>query len=106
MDAQSLHLYLESAWAHQKAGRIEEAAADCLRALSLAPGHPMVLHRLGLVAHARGQLDDAERLIGQAIAATPDNPVFLYTLGIVLQEKGRLPDEQCPTCKGILDCQA
>ena len=52
----------------------------------------MALHRLGLVAHARGQLDDAERLIGQAIAATPDNPVFLYTLGIVRQERGRLPD--------------
>ncbi len=92
MEAQSLHLCLESAWANQKAGRLEEAAADCLRALSLAPGHPKALHRLGLVAHARGQLDDAERLIGQAIAATPDDPIFLYTLGIVLQEKGRLPD--------------
>jgi protein O-GlcNAc transferase len=92
MDAQALQVCLESAWAHQKAGRLEEAAADCLRALSLAPEHPMALHRLGLVAHARGQLDDAERLIGQAVAATPDNPVFLYTLGIVRQEKGRLPD--------------
>ncbi len=91
MDAKALQTCLESAWAHQKAGRLEEASADCLRALALAPGHPVALHRLGLVAHARGQLDDAERLIGQAVAATPDNPVFLYTLGIVHQETNRLP---------------
>src|SRR5450631_1757567 len=92
MDARSLYLCLESAWANQKAGRLDEAAADCLRALSLAPGHPKALHRLGLVAHARGELDDAERLIGQAVVATPDDPVFFYTLGIVRQDKGRLPD--------------
>jgi len=92
MNGQTLNSCLESAWANQKAGRLDEAAADCLRALAMAPGHPKALHHLGMVAHARGRLDEAERLIRQALSATPDNPTFLYTLGIVCQDKGNLPE--------------
>jgi protein O-GlcNAc transferase len=92
LNIQTLAACLESAWANQKAGRLDAAEADCLRALSLAPGHPRALHHLGLVAHASGRLDEAERLIRQALAVTPDNPVFFYTLGIVCQDKGCLPD--------------
>lgn len=92
MNTETLTACLESAWSNQKAGRLDAAKADCLRALALAPGHPNALHHLGLVAHAGGRLDEAERLIRQAIAATSDNPTFFYTLGIVCQDKGSLPE--------------
>lgn len=92
MSIPDLQACLESAWAHQKAGRLDEAEADCRRALALAPGNPVPMQRLGLVAHARGNLAEAERLIGLALAAAPGNSVFLYTLGIVLQDAGRLEE--------------
>src|SRR5450759_1547798 len=65
-------------------------------------GHPRALHHLGLVAHAGGRLDEAERLIRQAIAATSDNPTFFYTLGIVCQDKGSLP-EAAAAYRRVLD---
>ena len=89
MNIPNLKECLESAWAHQKAGRLDEAEAAYRSALLLAPGHPVALQRLGLVAHASGNLREAERLIGQALDAAPGNAVFLYTLGIVLQDAGK-----------------
>ena len=89
MSIPSVQECLESAWAHQKAGRLDEAEADSRRALLLVPGHPVALQRLGLVAHARGNLEEAQRLIGRALDAAPGTAVFLYTLGIVLQDAGK-----------------
>lgn len=104
MNIPNLQECLESAWAHQKAGRLDEAEAAYRSALLLVPGHPVALQRLGLVAHARGNLKEAERLIGQAVAAVPGNPVFLYTLGIVLQDAGK-PAEAVSAYRRAIESQ-
>jgi predicted O-linked N-acetylglucosamine transferase (SPINDLY family) len=59
---------LKEALAHQNAGRLEEAEA-CYRTLcALAPGHPDVLHGLGLLSHQRGRHAEAIEYLAEALS--------------------------------------
>lgn len=65
------------------------AAAPIFAALDeAAPGHPDVVHFLGIVEHRSGNLAEAAALIRLAIGAVPDFPDYHLNLGNVLVELG------------------
>ncbi|MEO5346078.1 MAG: tetratricopeptide repeat protein [Magnetococcus sp. YQC-9] len=56
------------------------------------PGHPHVLHLLGVVKRETGDLRGALESLSQAVAALPDNAVFQLDLALLLKKRGtRLP---------------
>jgi hypothetical protein len=74
---------MEAALAHQNAGRLDESAHEYTEVLALAPSTHDALHMLGVVELARGNLDEAERLIRAAIALREPYPVIEHNLQLV-----------------------
>jgi len=65
--------------------RAEEAIHD---ALDLFPQRPGLIHVLGNIRLARGELDAGLRLLEKAAAASPDNLMIQRDLGLALVQKG------------------
>ena len=61
-------------------GELDEAARLLEKALKLGPNDPVVLHNLGSVAEARGQLPEALALYNKSLASTP-TPMTSWRLG-------------------------
>jgi len=75
---------------HHRAGRLEQAEALYRKVIKVQPNEADALHLLGMLAHKRGQFNEAENLVRQAIAAR-GRPVaeFSNTLGNALLAQGR-----------------
>lgn len=73
---------------HIRQGRPAEAAALCEQILAVLPGHPEVLHVLGVTAYQRGRMEDALRFFREAIAANPQAAATRNNLGCTLIELG------------------
>ncbi|WP_374402481.1 tetratricopeptide repeat protein [Niveibacterium sp.] len=74
--------------------KLDAAEALYQRILEVAPGHPDVLHFLGVLANQKGRPDDAIALIEQAISTVPDFPDFHNNLGNILALAGRLDEAE------------
>jgi tetratricopeptide (TPR) repeat protein len=85
---------LDDAWAHHRAGRLDEAAAVYADLLRADPERADVLHLLGNVEYQRGHAEPAERLIQRAIAIDPDSSVYRISLGHVYRRAGRLAEAE------------
>jgi tetratricopeptide (TPR) repeat protein len=85
---------LSLAQRHHQAGRLDEAEALYRGVLVEAPNHPHALHLLGVMAHQRGQHQQARELIQQAIAAHGPHPVFFSNLAAACLALGRLQDAE------------
>jgi tetratricopeptide (TPR) repeat protein len=73
------------------ASRQLEAAKEPLKSLfKRYPGHPEILHQMGLIAQAEGRTQMALGFLQQAAQNVPNNPIFCYNLGNVLLESGQL----------------
>lgn len=83
---------IAAALAHHKAGRLAEAEAAYRAALEAAPGHPAVLHNLGVVTAARGEHEGALVLFDQVIAAEPAYAAAHYNRAVALRNLGRTKD--------------
>lgn len=71
--------------AQQEAGQMEEAKANYKRALSLYPGHAVLMNNLAyLIADTGGNLDDALKYAQEGLHLQPENPNFADTVGLVL----------------------
>lgn len=70
--------------------RVGEAA--CQRALSLAPGHPEALARLGRAQWMLGRVEAAAASLRAAAAAAPGHPGIALWLGHTLEDAGQ-PEE-------------
>ena len=57
--------------AHYASGRMADAETAYRAALAITPGHPAILHNLGVLDASRGSLDAALEWFGAAIAAEP-----------------------------------
>jgi Flp pilus assembly protein TadD len=79
-------LILESALAHHRAGRIDEAETCYRRLLDASPRSAEALHGLGLVARARGDLASALDLLEEAAGLQPSNAVYWSNLAAVSQQ--------------------
>lgn len=79
-----LEATLAQAIGHYNAGRREAAAALC----AALPAHPAVQQLQALLAHERGDLAQARRLIDASLAARPDHLPSLSVLGTVALDQG------------------
>lgn len=82
---QAIALALE--W--MKVGRFRDADAICRAMLELEPNHPDALHFAGVLAHKRGQNQEALDLIRRSLEQVPNQPDCYSNLGIVLQSNGQ-----------------
>jgi tetratricopeptide (TPR) repeat protein len=73
-------------------GKMSEAFARCQAAYGLAPGHPQVLHLLGIAYIGVGQPDIGMAYIRRAIAADPQAPEFRRNLATALATARRWRD--------------
>lgn len=80
----TLQQKLQSAIAHQKAGRVAEAEQVCKQILVTNSSQPDALHFLGLFSKEAGKLDDAESYMRQSLKANPKQPHVLSNLANLL----------------------
>jgi predicted TPR repeat methyltransferase len=73
-------------------GQLEGAAQLYERLLEAAPGHPDVLHLLGMARHQMGRSDEGVGLIRQAIEHEPNFAGFHNNLGNIYMNNGRTED--------------
>lgn len=86
----------------QTGGDLDGAEACYRKILAICPQHYEALHLLGVVEHAYGNLDEAEKLIGEAIALHGgESPYFAMNYGLVLQKLGRLEEAE-RHCRQVL----
>jgi len=99
----NFNTFLADAFAHHKAGRLQEAEQAYRQALAINPRHPEALHHFGLLAHQVGRNDAAADLINQAIAsATPWVPANYYgNLGWILYQLGRAVEAEQVTREAL-----
>lgn len=80
---------IAEALTHHRAGRLAEAEAAYRQALAVCPGHPRVLHNLGVVSAQRGDRVAALALFDSALAADPDYAEAHLNRAAALEETGR-----------------
>lgn len=74
--------------AYARAGRLDEAAKQFDRAVSIAPNAPEPLNNLGMVARARGDLDGAVERFRRALEANPSFYDAHMNLAEILADRG------------------
>jgi len=80
---------IETAIAHHRNGRLDEAEAIYRKLLDTAPDDPRALHLLGVTETQRGRLDRGVELIGRALSRLPAAPELHFDLGNALRLAGR-----------------
>ena len=78
----------QAAEAQLRAGNLAAAATLYTALLAGSPGDPDLLHRLGIIAGQRGDLDRALDLIGQALEQRPDAWDCRQNFALTLERKG------------------
>lgn len=76
------------AYAHHRAGRIDEAVRLYEKLLKAQPANADVLHLLGVIAMQSGNYERARKLISTALIHHPDHPNLLNSLGETLRLAG------------------
>lgn len=79
---------LETAVAHQRAGRLREAEPLCRRVLSMQPQNADALFLLGLVTQATRRYAESAELFQRAVEANPKSATYYAHLGISLGGMG------------------
>ena len=72
---------VQSAMQHHQAGRLKRATALYRQALAIDPAEPNALHLLGVVAHQRGDNQQAITLITQSVHLVDNNADAFNNLG-------------------------
>ncbi|HJU21791.1 MAG TPA: tetratricopeptide repeat protein [Casimicrobiaceae bacterium] len=83
---------LADAFELHKQGRLADAEAGYRAVLTHAPDEPDALHRLGLIAHQRGQENEALELIERAVGLAAANPIYHNDAALVLHAQGRVDE--------------
>lgn len=82
------------AYAHHRAGRIDDAARLYEKLLKMQPANADALHLLGLIAMQRRDFARARKLISAALIQHPDHPNLLNSLGETLRLAGAYPEAE------------
>jgi len=85
-------------------GKLPEAAAAYLRALTLKPDHVEAHYNLGIVLHAQGKLEEAAASYRRALSLRPNHADTLCNLGNTLQAQGKR-DEAVSAYQQALRCR-
>ncbi|HWK45706.1 MAG TPA: sulfotransferase [Stellaceae bacterium] len=89
------------AYAHWNAGQADQADLFCRRVLAARPGHADALHLLGLMAHARGNLDRAIAHLRQACRAPRAPAVYSSNLAEMYRQKGLLAEGEAAARRAV-----
>ena len=73
MSDDDIHQMLDTAMEHHLAGRLADAEPIYRQVIAEHPDQPDAYHRLGMLAHHRGNADEAVTLIDRAIQIDPDD---------------------------------
>ncbi|NKB21494.1 MAG: tetratricopeptide repeat protein [Alphaproteobacteria bacterium] len=84
-------IFAQGQKAHES-GNIGEAEVCYIKLLEIAPGHPDILHLLGVLYGQTEHLEDAEKLIAEALKSLPEDPIYLFNYGNVLTKMKRWHD--------------
>jgi Ca-activated chloride channel family protein len=93
--AQKANATLEQAMEAFRAGRFEDAASACDKALELEPGNTEAFFYKALSEYKLGRYDEAAKLFMELAARKPANEVFLASLnnaGLALAGAKKLPE--------------
>jgi protein O-GlcNAc transferase len=82
---------IDQALAHHQAGRLLQAEAIYRQILQAQPDDADALHLLGVIAHQRGEHEDAVTRIRHAIRINPRVAEYHNNLGEALRALGQLP---------------
>ncbi len=85
---------LNTALAHHKAGRLDQAEALYRQVRPLAPKHFDLWHLSGLLAYQQERMADAADLLGRAFKLKPDAAVCEYQLAMALQALRRTAEAE------------
>jgi tetratricopeptide (TPR) repeat protein len=77
---------------HYQSGRLTEAEQGCRQVAGVEPCHAEAVHLLGVLAHQKGNNNEAAEHLGLATRFCPDNAGFHYNLGVAQQMLGQLDD--------------
>lgn len=83
---------LTQALAHQRAGRLTEAALLYEQILQAEPAHPDALHCLGQLHLQQGAVARAESFFARAVAVRPSTATYQLNHGLALRRLGRAPE--------------
>jgi tetratricopeptide (TPR) repeat protein len=83
---------LKKADHHLQTGNLQKAEEIYKKILDIYPGHPDVLHLLGLISHQLNRLENAKEMIQKAILNNTDNPIYHRSLGDVFKDQGRFDE--------------
>ncbi|WP_041535881.1 tetratricopeptide repeat-containing sulfotransferase family protein [Parvibaculum lavamentivorans] len=83
---------LQLGGSHLAAGRVEHAGAAAVAILKAEPKNPDALHLLGLVALAKGDAENAEKLIASAAALMPRHVNVWVNLGNAQRDQGKVEE--------------
>jgi hypothetical protein len=81
-----------AAIAHHNAGQLDQAEAAYRDALTISPGHPSIIHNLGVLAAAQGSHAAAIACFDEAIAAEPGFVAAHYNRAVAQHSLGQ-PNE-------------
>jgi tetratricopeptide (TPR) repeat protein len=81
-DRTDIYAYDALAWALYQAGRLDEAAAAADAALVLDTPDPRIAYHAGMIAAARGELEEARRLLERAVAGAAYLPPLQVPIAI------------------------
>lgn len=81
---------LQMAMNMHRRNQLEGAVELYGRLLQAAPGHPDVLHLMGMARHQMGQSDDGVALIRQAIGQAPEFVGYVNNLGNIHMARGEI----------------
>jgi predicted TPR repeat methyltransferase len=79
---------IRTAIAHQRAGRLAEAAVLYRQVLADEPDNVNALNLLGVILNERGESDAAAELIGRAVVQRPASAAFRINWGVSLATSG------------------
>lgn len=73
----------------QRQGKLRPAIKLCRQVLRTEPRHYRANFLMGVIAHQRKQLEQAETYFSQALGVRPDEPDVVHNHAVVLRELGR-----------------
>ncbi len=101
MSEQARTIYAQGVKAFAR-GEFHEAAKSFEQALTLAPGHPVVLTNLGLAEYRLEKIEKAEERLREAVANDLNAMEAWLTLGIVCSEQGKLEGAVAALSQAVL----
>jgi Flp pilus assembly protein TadD len=87
VDGGAAFAYNEEGYRRFQQGRLPDAEAAFVQALSRDPGNAPALNNLGIAYFAQGILPQASSSLQQAVQYNPDNSIPRYNLGITLMQQ-------------------